>query len=88
MVQADATREARALGARLQHGRSGGVLGSRSPATAGFFYCTLSRSPWRAQNIPDGLIRTLGMGCTLNFRIKWCPTTRNGEREYPNSDQH
>jgi len=85
---ADVARGAKALGARLQHGRSGGVLGSQSPATAGFLDCTLSRSPWRIRNIPDGTIRTLGMGCMLNFRIKWCLTTRNSERDYPNSDQH
>jgi len=70
MVQADVMRKARVQGARLQHGCSGGVLGSQSPATAGFFYYTLSCSPWHAQNIPDGPIRTLGTGCTLNFCIK------------------
>ena len=76
-MQADVTREARVQGARLQHGRSGGVLGSWSPATTGFFYCTLSCSPWGAQNIPDGPIRTLGTGCMLNFCIKCArqPTT-------------
>jgi len=42
-------------------------MGSRSPATAGFFDCTLSRFPWSARNIPDGTIHTLGTICTLNF---------------------
>jgi len=37
---------------------------------------------------PPGAFETSQMGCTLNFRIKRCPTTRNSEREYPNSDQH
>ena len=82
-MQADATRVARTLGARLQHGRSGGVPGSRSPATTGFFDCTLSRSPWRAQNIPDGTIHTIGTGCTVNFRIKRCPTIRNDGHKRP-----
>ena len=76
-------RDAQILGARLQHGHSGGVLGSRSPATTGFFDCTLSRSPWRARNIPDGTIHTIGTGCTLNFRIKQCPTIRNDEHKRP-----
>jgi len=75
-------------GARLQYGRSDKVLGSQSPATAEFFYYTCSRSPWRTRNIPDGPIHTIGTICTLNFRSKWCPTSRNSECEYPNSDQH
>jgi len=63
------------------------VLGSWSPATAGFFNYTLSRPPWRARNVPDGITHTLGMICTLNIRIKQRPTTRNSERVYPNSDE-
>ena len=88
MVQVDVTREARTLGARLQHGCSGGVLGSQSPATAGFFDCTQSCFPWCTRNIPDVTICTLRTGCMLNFRIKQCLTTHNSECEYPNSDQH
>jgi len=44
MVQADATLEARTLGAQFQHRHSEGVLGSRSPATTGFFNCIPSRA--------------------------------------------
>jgi len=52
MVQADATLETRTLGARFQHGRSEGVLGSRSPATTGFSIAShraLSSAPETSQ---------------------------------------
>jgi len=74
MIQVDATGKARAPDARLQHGHSGGVLGSRSPATTRFFDCAIYCSHWHAQDIPDGTIHTLGTGYTLNFRIKRAAT--------------
>jgi len=76
-------RDAQILGTRLQHRCSRGVLGSQSPATTGFFNCTLSCSPWRAQNIPDGTIHTIGTGCTLNFCIKQCLIICNKEHKRP-----
>jgi len=82
-VQAAPTCDAMVPGTRLQHGRSGGVLGSRSPATTGFFNCTLSRSPWRAQNIPDGTIHTRGTGCMVTTTLEQCPTIRNDEHKRP-----
>ena len=60
-----------------------GVLGSRSPATTGFSECTLSRSPWRAKNIPDGSIHTLGAGCTVTTTPEQCPTRRYSLRNHP-----
>ena len=60
-----------------------GVLGSRSPATTGFSECTLSRSPWHAENIPDGTIHTLGAGCTVTTLPEQCPRRRNGEHKLP-----
>jgi len=56
-AQSRQTRRAKwALGARLLYGRSGGVMGSWIPATAGIFNYTPSRFPWSARNIPDGPI--------------------------------
>jgi len=60
-----------------------GVLGSRSPATTGFCECTLSRTPWRAKNIPDGIICIIEAGCTVTTPPERCPTRRYSLWNHP-----